>query len=113
MLNLPLEPLDALKRGPVFLFDLNHVGTRLVWPRARRYFAAMSYTTLEVEIEHGRIVPKEPQKLPEKGSGLLTILTPLPPAAPRPIGLAKGEFTVPDDFNAPLPEDVLRGFEGK
>ncbi len=73
----------------------------------------MSYTTLEVEIEHGRIVPKEPQKLPDKGSGLLTILTPHTPAAPRPIGLAKGEFTVPDDFNAPLPEDVLRGFEGK
>jgi hypothetical protein len=73
----------------------------------------MTYTTLEVEIEHGRIVPKEPQKLPEKGSGLLTIFTPHAPAGPRPIGLAKGEFTVPDDFNAPLPEDVLRGFEGK
>jgi hypothetical protein len=73
----------------------------------------MSYTTLEVEIEHGRVVPKEPQKLPEKGSGLLTILTPHAPATPRPIGLAKGEFTVPADFNAPLPEDVLRGFEGK
>lgn len=42
----------------------------------------MSYTTLEVEIEHGRIVPKEPQMLPEKGSGLLTILTPHAPAAP-------------------------------
>ena len=73
----------------------------------------MSYTTLEVEIEHGRIVPKEPQMLPEKGSGLLTILNPSASAVPRPIGLAKGEFTVPDDFNAPLPEDVLRGFEGK
>ncbi len=73
----------------------------------------MSYTTLEVEIDHGRIVPKEPQKLPEKGSGLLTILTPHTPATPRPIGLAKGEFTVPDDFNAPLPEDALRGFEGE
>ena len=73
----------------------------------------MSYTTLEVEIAHGRIVPKEPQMLPEKGSGLLTILNSPAPAGPRPIGLAKGEFTVPDDFNAPLPEDVLRGFEGK
>lgn len=88
-------------------------GTRLVWLFASRYLDDMSYTTLEVEIEHGRIVPKEPQKLPEKGSGLLTILTPHAPAAPRPIGLAKGEFTVPDNLNAPLPEDVLRGFEGK
>jgi hypothetical protein len=73
----------------------------------------MSYTTLEVEIEHGSIVPKEPQKLPDKGSGLLTILTPHACAGPRPIGLAKGEFTVPDDFNAPLPEDVMRGFQGE
>jgi hypothetical protein len=29
----------------------------------------------------------------------------------RPIGLCKGEFTVPDDFDAPLPEEVLRDFE--
>lgn len=34
----------------------------------------MSYVTLEVEIEHGRIVAREPEKLPEKGNGLLTIL---------------------------------------
>jgi antitoxin (DNA-binding transcriptional repressor) of toxin-antitoxin stability system len=31
----------------------------------------------------------------------------------RPIGLAKGEFVVPDDFDDPLPEDVLELFEGK
>jgi len=31
----------------------------------------------------------------------------------RPFGLCKGEFTVPDDFDAPLPEDVLKAFEGK
>ena len=38
-----------------------------------------------------------------------------PPVAPmrRPIGLAAGEFTVPDDFDAPLPEDILRAFEGQ
>jgi hypothetical protein len=34
----------------------------------------MSYLTLEVEIDHGRIVPQEPSKLPERGKGLLTIL---------------------------------------
>jgi antitoxin (DNA-binding transcriptional repressor) of toxin-antitoxin stability system len=31
----------------------------------------------------------------------------------RPFGLCAGEFTVPDDFDAPLPEDLLDGFEGK
>jgi antitoxin (DNA-binding transcriptional repressor) of toxin-antitoxin stability system len=30
---------------------------------------------------------------------------------PRPFGLAKGTFVVPDDFDAPLPEDVLKDFE--
>ncbi len=33
--------------------------------------------------------------------------------APRPYGLAAGEFVVPDDFDAPLPDDLLRGFEGR
>jgi antitoxin (DNA-binding transcriptional repressor) of toxin-antitoxin stability system len=28
----------------------------------------------------------------------------------RLIGLCKGEFTVPDDFDAPLPEDILDAF---
>lgn len=29
---------------------------------------------------------------------------------PLPIGLAKGEFTVPDDFNDPLPDEILELF---
>ena len=32
---------------------------------------------------------------------------------PRPAGLCAGEFVVPDDFDAPLPEDVLLQFEGR
>ena len=27
-----------------------------------------------------------------------------------PVGLAQGEFTVPDNFNEPLPDDVLASF---
>ena len=34
----------------------------------------MSYLTVEVEIDHGRVVATEPEKLPEKGKGLLTVL---------------------------------------
>lgn len=30
--------------------------------------------------------------------------------SPRPLGSAKGDFTVPDDFDEPLPEEVLRDF---
>jgi antitoxin (DNA-binding transcriptional repressor) of toxin-antitoxin stability system len=30
--------------------------------------------------------------------------------APRPFGLCAGEFVVPDDFDSPLPEDILGDF---
>ncbi|MEO7297780.1 MAG: hypothetical protein ABI042_04305 [Verrucomicrobiota bacterium] len=73
----------------------------------------MSYLTVEVEIDHGRVSSKGAKASPEKASGLLTILNPPPLSQPRPVGLAKGQFTVPDAFNAPLPEDMLRTFEGK
>ena len=33
-------------------------------------------------------------------------------STPRPYGLAAGAFVVPADFDNPLPEDVLREFEG-
>ena len=31
----------------------------------------------------------------------------------RPFGLCAGEFKVPDDFDAPLPEEILADFEGR
>ena len=34
-------------------------------------------------------------------------------AGPRPIGLAKGTFEVPATFFDPLPEDLLRAFNGE
>jgi hypothetical protein len=73
----------------------------------------MSYRTLEVEIDHGRVSSRGPEELPARASGLLTILDSQGLSQPRPIGLAKGQFSVPDDFNSPLPEDVLQTFEGK
>jgi antitoxin (DNA-binding transcriptional repressor) of toxin-antitoxin stability system len=58
----------------------------------------------------------------EAGEALLVVrddralaeVRPVPAAAaqPRPYGLGAGEFTVPDDFDRPLPEDVLEEFEG-
>jgi len=35
------------------------------------------------------------------------------PEGQRPMGQDQGLFTVPDDFNAPLPDDLLAAFEGK
>jgi len=33
-------------------------------------------------------------------------------AEPRPIGLARGQIMVPPEFFDPLPEELLRAFEG-
>ena len=38
---------------------------------------------------------------------------PAPNTKPRPIGLARGRFTVPPSFFEPLPEELLDGFEGR
>ena len=34
-------------------------------------------------------------------------------AASRPFGLCHGEFVVPDDFDSPLPGEILEDFEGR
>jgi len=34
------------------------------------------------------------------------------PSQPRPFGLCAGRFTVPADFDRPLPDDTLKEFEG-
>ena len=31
----------------------------------------------------------------------------------RPVGLAEGEFVVPDDFDDPLPDELRDAFEGR
>ena len=41
-------------------------------------------------------------------------LVPVPPKkAQRVLGIYRGQFTVPDDFDAPLPNDLLDLFEGR
>lgn len=61
--------------------------------------------------EQGRVELLEPVQLSDKRQALLTILDVTPTQELRPFGLCKGEFHVPDDFDAPLPEDVLDDFE--
>lgn len=62
-------------------------------------------------------------QLVENGETLVIIKTGKPVAEIRPIfsnpmrlrpsGLCAGEFTVPDDFDAPLPENIIQEFEGR
>ena len=44
-----------------------------------------------------RLVPLEGASVPQR----------------RQLGRLAGRFSVPDDFDAPLPEDVLNSFEGR
>lgn len=46
------------------------------------------------------------------GGRAVARLVPPAPAAARRFGLDRGRFEVPDDFNEPLPDDVLRSFQG-
>ncbi|MEW5766127.1 MAG: type II toxin-antitoxin system Phd/YefM family antitoxin [bacterium] len=45
----------------------------------------------------------------------LAEIRPIAPPAEllRPFGLCVGEFSAPDDFDAPLPEHVIQEFEGR
>lgn len=36
-----------------------------------------------------------------------------PPSKVRPYGLCEGEFVVPEDFDAPLPDNIIKEFEGQ
>ena len=50
-----------------------------------------------------------------RGGQAIAELRPVSPArsTPRPFGLCASEFTVPDDFDAPLPDEILKDFEGR
>ena len=58
-----------------------------------------------------RVLEGETLVLTERDRPVAEIRPIEPVRRPRPFGLAAGSFVVPDDFDAPLPEDVLRDFE--
>jgi antitoxin (DNA-binding transcriptional repressor) of toxin-antitoxin stability system len=82
-----------------------------------RLFVVVSVTTDEIQRD-----PLKYLRQVEEGETLIIFRADQPIAElrpivttkqPRPFGLCTGEFTVPDDFDAPLPEDILNAFEGK
>jgi prevent-host-death family protein len=42
----------------------------------------------------------------------VAMIVPVPRRGPRRFGTDEGLFEVPDDFDAPLPDDLQRAFEG-
>lgn len=56
----------------------------------------------------------EPTVVEANGFGLYQFRPPAPGTATlRPYGLCSGQFTVPDDFDEPLPEDIMNLYEGQ
>lgn len=60
-----------------------------------------------VEAGEGFVVVRDERPLAEVRPLAKTAAT-----QPRPFGLCAGQFTVPADFDRPLPNDVLKDFEG-
>jgi antitoxin (DNA-binding transcriptional repressor) of toxin-antitoxin stability system len=48
-----------------------------------------------------------------RGDLAIAEIVPFEPGEPRPIGIYKGKFTVPDSFFEPLPDDELDYFGPK
>ena len=61
----------------------------------------------------GRVAAGE-SLLITQGGAPVAEMKPIRPTllGPRPSGLCAGEFQVPDDFDAPLPDEILNQFEG-
>jgi prevent-host-death family protein len=47
-----------------------------------------------------------------RGGEPVALLVPVPRRASRAFGADEGAFEVPEDFNEPLPPELLRAFEG-
>lgn len=64
--------------------------------------------------ETGQVKLLESIRLPATYRALVTILENEQPTKQiRPFGLCASDFVVPDDFDAPLPDEVLKSFQGE
>lgn len=60
-----------------------------------------------------RVAAGERLLIARDGRPVAELRPPAPPTAgSRAYGLCAGEFVVPDDFDAPLPDDLLKEFGG-
>ncbi len=81
---------------------------------ALRFHAVVSGKTLPLpdlgvfEGKRVEVIVVEDEGQPMRGASI-------PEAAPaqRPLGLYHGQFSVPDDFDAPLPADIQTYFDGE
>jgi hypothetical protein len=79
--------------------------------------ASMILEELQDDLKWDRAFANSPDVLAKLAASAMAEYAELRPISStkqlRPFGLCAGEFTVPDDFDAPLPEDILSAFEDK
>jgi prevent-host-death family protein len=60
-----------------------------------------------------RVAAGEEITIANRGVPVARLVPVLPEKAQRVLGIFRGQMSVPDDFDAPLPEAVLELFEGR
>ncbi len=82
--------------------------------QALKFHALVSGKTLPLpdlsafEGKHVEVIVVE-----DEGQGRSTTLTSTESPPQRPLGLYRGQFIVPDDFDAPLPPEIQKYFDGQ
>ena len=85
-------------------------------------YATKNHPTIQVSVDEiksdlpaylQRVEAGETFIIVEAGKPVAEIKPIVSSKALRPFGLCAGEFTVPDDFDDSLPENVIEEFEGK
>lgn len=70
----------------------------------------------DAKTQLSRLVDQAPQGedvvIARSGKPVARLTRLVPQPKKRRLGLLDGQFKIPDDFNAPLPADVLSAFEG-
>jgi prevent-host-death family protein len=59
-----------------------------------------------------RVMSGEEVVIARAGTPIARLVPASAPPEPRELGFTHGTLNVPDDFNAPLPADLLDAFEG-
>jgi len=73
----------------------------------------MSAIKLQVDVKEDHII-RLPPEVPVGPAEVIIIAKPQPSSARRPIGIDAGKgYSIPDDFDDPLPPDLQRLFDGE
>ncbi|HET7584761.1 MAG TPA: type II toxin-antitoxin system prevent-host-death family antitoxin [Gemmatimonadaceae bacterium] len=88
--------------------------TRHPKPRAVRETAAVTYNVHDAKTQLSKLLERVEQGeeviIARAGVPVARLVRETPPGE-RALGIARGEMWIAEDFDAPLPEDVLADFE--